>query len=211
LSRAAGTKIDDVTQGPMVNARLETTVQGVFACGNVLHVHDLVDNVSLEAHEAGSFAADYILHGEEDWGEAVRPKIPEKTKCALPEGRDEKGQMICIGCPVGCLITAQKKEDGSFSITGNSCKKGEAYARNEMTAPMRTVTSIIRVHGGVGAVVPVKTASEIPKGKIDACMKEIKMTVIEAPVKVGDVLIENVAGTSIAIIATGNMNKEPCK
>lgn len=80
-----------------------------------------------------------------------------------------------------------------------------------MTAPMRTVTSIIRVHGGVGAVVPVKTASEIPKGKIDACMKEIKMTVIEAPVKVGDVLIENVAGTSIAIIATGNMNKEPCK
>ena len=211
LSRAAGTKIDDVTQGPMVNARLETTVQGVFACGNVLHVHDLVDNVSLEALEAGSFAADYILHGEEDWGEAVRPKIPEKTKCALPEGRDEKGQMICIGCPVGCLITAQKKEDGSFSITGNSCKKGEAYARNEMTAPMRTVTSIIRVHGGVGAVVPVKTASEIPKGKIDACMKEIKMTVIEAPVKVGDVLIENVAGTSIAIIATGNMNKEPCK
>ena len=211
LSRAAGTKIDDVTQGPMVNARLETTVQGVFACGNVLHVHDLVDNVSLEAHEACSFAADYILHGEEDWGEAVRPKIPEKTKCALPEGRDEKGQMICIGCPVGCLITAQKKEDGSFSITGNSCKKGEAYARNEMTAPMRTVTSIIRVHGGVGAVVPVKTASEIPKGKIDACMKEIKMTVIEAPVKVGDVLIENVAGTSIAIIATGNMNKEPCK
>lgn len=211
LSRAAGTKIDDVTQGPMVNARLETTVQGIFACGNVLHVHDLVDNVSLEAHEAGSFAADYILHGEKDWGEAVRPKIPEKTKCALPEGRDVKGQMICIGCPVGCLITAQKKEDGSFSITGNSCKKGEAYARNEMTAPMRTVTSIIRVRGGVGAVVPVKTASEIPKGKIDACMEEIKATVIEAPIKVGDILIENVAGTSAAIIATGNMNKESCK
>ncbi len=208
LSRGAGTEIDDVTQGPVVNARLETTVQGIFACGNVLHVHDLVDNVSKEAQKAGSFAADYIMHGEEDWGEALRPKIPEKTKCALPEGRDEKGQMICIGCPVGCLITAQKNEDGSFSITGNSCKKGEAYARNELTAPMRAVTSMIRVNGGTGTVIPVKTASEIPKGKIDACMEEIKAAVIDAPVKVGDILIENVAGTSVAVIATGNMNKE---
>ena len=148
------------------------------------------------------------MHGEEDWGEALRPKIPEKTKWALPEGRDEKGQMICIGCPVGCLITAQKNEDGSFSITGNSCKKGEAYARNELTAPMRAVTSMIRVNGGTGTVIPVKTASEIPKGKIDACMEEIKAAVIDAPVKVGDILIENVAGTSVAVIATGNMNKE---
>lgn len=208
LSRGAGAKIDDVTQGPVVNAKLETTVQGIFACGNVLHVHDLVDNVSKEAYEAGSFAADYILHGEEDWGEAVRPKIPEKTKCALPEGRDAKGQLICIGCPVGCLITAHKKEDGSISITGNSCKKGEEYARNEMTAPMRTVTSMIRVRGGQGAVVPVKTASEIPKEKIGACMEEIKAKVIDAPVRVGDVLIENVAGTSVAVIATGNRNEE---
>ncbi|MDE7285272.1 MAG: DUF1667 domain-containing protein [Lachnospiraceae bacterium] len=126
----------------------------------------------------------------------------------MPEGRDARGQLICIGCPVGCLITAQKKEDGSFTITGNSCKKGESYARSEMTAPMRTVTSMIRVHGGWGPVVPVKTASEIPKGKIDACMEEIKAAVIDAPVKVGDVLIENVAGTSVAVVATGNMNKE---
>lgn len=208
LSRQAGAKMDDVTQGPMVNARLETTVRGIFACGNVLHVHDLVDNVSKEAQEAGSFAADYILHGEEDWGEAVRPKIPEKTKCALPEGRDVGSQLICIGCPVGCLITAARNEDGSLVITGNTCKKGEAYARNEMTAPVRTVTSMIRVRGGCGFVVPVKTAAEIPKEKIDACMEEIKAAVVDAPVKVGDILIENVAGTSVPVIATGNMQEK---
>lgn len=208
LSRQAGAKMDDVTQGPVVNARLETTVPGIFACGNVLHVHDLVDNVSKEAQEAGSFATDYILHGEEDWGEAVRPKIPEKTKCTLPEGRDAGSQLICIGCPVGCLITAARNEDGSLVITGNTCKKGEAYARNEMTAPVRTVTSMIRVRGGCGFVVPVKTAAEIPKEKIDVCMEEIKAAVVDAPVKVGDILIENVAGTSVPVIATGNMQQK---
>ena len=115
LSQGAGAKMDDVTAGPVVNERLETTVQGIFACGNVLHVHDLVDNVSKEAHKAGAFAADYILGGKEDWGEAVRPKIPAKTKCTLPKDRDLASELICIGCPAGCLITAKKMEDGSLS------------------------------------------------------------------------------------------------
>lgn len=205
LSQGAGAQMDDVTQGPVVNARLETTAKGVFACGNVLHVHDLVDNVSRESESAGAFAADYILNGEEDWGEALRPKIPAKTKCTLPENRDASSQLICICCPVGCLITVKKKEDGSLDITGNTCQKGEAYARSEMTAPVRTVTSMIRVQGGNGKVVPVKTATEIPKGKIDECMAEIRKVTAQAPIRVGDVLIENVAGTSVSVIATGNM------
>lgn len=205
LSREAGALMDEVTQGPVVNDRLETTVRGIFACGNVLHVHDLVDNVSKEAKAAGEFAADYILYGQREWGEAVRPKIPAKTKCTLPEDRDTGSQLICIGCPVGCLITARRKEDGSFDISGNTCGKGEAYARSEMTAPVRTVTSMIRVEGGFGQVVPVKTKSEIPKGKIRECMEEIKGTVVKAPVRVGDVLIQGVAGTSISVIATGNV------
>ncbi|MBD5462354.1 MAG: DUF1667 domain-containing protein [Lachnospiraceae bacterium] len=126
----------------------------------------------------------------------------------MPEGRDAGSQLICIGCPVGCLITAARNEDGSLVITGNTCKKGEAYARNEMTAPVRTVTSMIRVRGGCGFVVPVKTAAEIPKEKIDVCMEEIKAAVVDAPVKVGDILIENVAGTSVPVIATGNMQQK---
>ena len=205
LSQQAGAQMDSVTQGPIVNERLETTVQGVFACGNVLHVHDLVDNVSLESEKAGAFAADYILNGESDWGQALRPKIPAKSKSTLPEGRDASSQLICIGCPVGCLITVEKKEDGSLSITGNTCKKGEEYARNEFTAPVRTVTSMIRVENGRGQVSPVKTATEIPKGKIGECMEQIRSCLVPAPVRVGDVLIEDVAGTGIAVIATGNM------
>ncbi len=210
LSQGAGAQMDDMTSGPVVNAKLETTVQGIFACGNVLHVHDLVDNVSKEAEKAGEFAADYILNGEEDWGEAVRPKIAEKTKCTLPEDRDAGSQLICIGCPVGCLITVNKNEDGTLAITGNTCKKGEAYARNEMTAPVRGVTSIIRVEGGSGRVVPVKTAGEIPKGRIGQCLDEIGAVTVKAPVKAGDVLIQNVAGTSVSVVATGNMPVAIC-
>ena len=100
----------------------------------------------------------------------------------------------------------EKKEDGSLDITGNTCKKGEAYARNEFTAPVRTVTSMICVENGRGKVIPVKTASEIPKGKIGECMEEIRRARVLAPVRVGDVLIENVAGTSVSVIATGNMD-----
>lgn len=213
LTLDAGAQMDDLTQGPVVNDRLETTARGIFACGNVLHVHDLVDNVSKEAQKAGAYAAEYIKNKTSDWGEALRPPIPEKSKCVLPKDRDASSQLICIGCPVGCLITAKKNEDGSLTITGNTCKKGEAYARNEMTAPVRTVTSFIRLQNGEGKVVPVKTAGEIPKGRIGDCMEEIRRALAKAPVKVGDVLIRNVADTGVDIVATGNVSEtcEACK
>lgn len=205
LTESAGAQMDGMTQGPVVNARLETTAEGIFACGNVLHVHDLVDNVSKEAVEAGKYAAAYIKEKTSDWGEAVRPKIPSKTKCVLPEGRDTSKTLICIGCPVGCLITVDRNADGSLAITGNTCKKGEEYARNEMTLPKRSVTSYMKVTGGSAKVVSVKTKEEIPKDKIWDCMEEIKKAVAEAPIKVGDVLLENVAGTGVGIIATCNV------
>ena len=205
LTQAVGAQMDSVTAGPVVNARLETTVHGVFACGNVLHVHDLADNVSKEAKAAGEYAADYVQKGEQDWGEAVRPKIPAKSKCELPEGRQQDKQLICIGCPVGCLITVDKQADGTLNITGNTCNKGAEYARKEMTAPTRIVTSIMRVTGADQKVVSVKTASDIPKEKITACMEELNQAAAAAPIHVGQVLLENAAGTGVSIVATANV------
>lgn len=204
LSESAGASMDPVTSGPVVNARLQTTAEGVFACGNVLHVHDLVDNVSKEAVEAGANAAAYVKEKNKDWGEAVRPKIPAKTKSVIPEGRDAGRTLICIGCPNGCLVTVDKNPDGSLSITGNTCKKGEEYARNEVTAPKRAVTSIVRVSGGKNPVVSVKTKEEIPKEKIAACMEEINRTVLKAPVSLGQVVIADVADTGVDIVATAD-------
>ena len=139
-----------------------------------------------------------------DWGEAVRPKIPAKTKSVVPEDRDAGRTLICIGCPNGCLVTVDKNQDGSLSITGNTCKKGEEYARNEVTAPKRTVTSIVRVAGGKNPVVSVKTKEEIPKEKIAACMEEINRTALKAPVSLGQIVIADVAGTGVDIVATGD-------
>ena len=64
LSREAGIQIDPKTKGPVVNEMLETSLEGVFACGNVLHVHDLVDHVSEEAALAGIYAAEYVRTGQ---------------------------------------------------------------------------------------------------------------------------------------------------
>lgn len=204
LSRQAKAEMDPVTGGPLVNERLETTVPGIFACGNVLHVHDLADHVSEEAGRAGVFAARYAQGQRSPFGEAVRPEIPEKTKSVLPEGRDPRETFICIKCPRGCLITAKPGEKGELKVTGNSCPRGEAYVRNEITAPMRTVTSFIRLLEGRDRVVAVKTREEIPKGKISACMEEIRRAQAKAPVRAGDVLIDNVAGTGVAVIATAD-------
>lgn len=95
LSRALGVEMSRITSGPLVNECLETNVEGVFACGNVLHVHDLVDFVSQEAAAAGKHAAEYVLHGKATGGkdipivatEGVRYTVP---KTINPERMDEK-------------------------------------------------------------------------------------------------------------------------
>ncbi len=206
LSKAAGAGMDPVTQGPVVNEKLETTARGIFACGNVLHVHDLVDNVTKESVKAGENAADYILNGPGEWGTETRPPIPKKEKNTIPEDMDRTKQVICIGCPNGCLVTAERKGE-DFEVTGNLCPKGRDYIINEFTNPVRTISSIIRIEGAQGDVVSCKTASEIPKGRIFEVMELIRHAKVKAPVEVGDVLIKDAAGTGVDIIATNRMEK----
>ncbi len=118
----------------------------------------------------------------------------------------ETRELICIGCPLGCPLTAIV--DGEdISVTGNTCKRGEDYARKEILNPSRTVTSSIHVDGGEIAMVSVKTAQDIPKGKIMDVMKEIRRTRASAPVHIGDILIENCGGTGVDIIATKQVEK----
>ncbi len=205
LSRDAGAKMEPSTQGPVVNENLETTARGVFACGNVLHVHDLVDNVTKESITAGHKAASFIKNGLGEWGEAHPVKVPSKEKNTIPEDMDRSCQMICVCCPNGCLLTAKKDEDGNYSVTGNLCPKGEEYAINEMTNPVRNISSIMKVIGGKGPVVSCKTSSEIPKGMIATVAGQIDKTTVNAPVKVGDILIKNVADTGVDIVATNVM------
>lgn len=113
--------------------------------------------------------------------------------------------LICIGCPLGCPLTVEMEGNEVKSVSGNTCPRGDAYAKKELTNPTRIVTSTVRVAGGRLAMVSVKTESDIPKGKIFDCVKALKDVEVTAPVKIGDVIVENVAGTGVNVIATKNV------
>ena len=113
--------------------------------------------------------------------------------------------LICIGCPLGCPLTVEMEGKEVKSVSGNTCPRGDAYAKKELTNPTRIVTSTVRVAGGKLAMVSVKTQSDIPKDKIFDCVKALKDVELTAPVKIGDVVVENVAGTGVSVIATKNV------
>lgn len=118
-------------------------------------------------------------------------------------------KLICIGCPLGCEMEAEQEGTEIISVKGNTCPRGDAYARKELTSPTRIVTSTIRVEGGARHMVPVKTRQDIPKGKIFDCMEEVRKLSVTAPVHVGDVIVKDIAGTGVALVATGNVNVIP--
>ncbi len=114
-------------------------------------------------------------------------------------------ELTCISCPLGCPLKVETDNEGKvLSVTGNTCKRGEDYGRREVTAPTRTVTSTVRLKGGTGPVVSVRTRQDVPKSKIFAIMEEIRRTVVTAPVHIGDVVIPNIAGTGVDLIATAD-------
>ena len=117
----------------------------------------------------------------------------------------EVKNLTCINCPLGCALTAEMEGDKVVSVSGNTCNRGEAYARKELTAPTRIVTSTVKVTGGKSDTVSVKTREDIPKGKIFECIRELKNVQIQAPVGIGDVIVANVANTGVDIVATKNV------
>lgn len=115
--------------------------------------------------------------------------------------------LTCIGCPMGCPLTVKTDNGEVLSVEGNTCKKGAIYGKKEVTAPTRIVTTTVCVSGGTENMVSVKTVSDIPKGKIFDCIHALKVITVPAPVHIGDVLLSDVAGTGVNIIATKNIEK----
>lgn len=118
----------------------------------------------------------------------------------------EKRELTCIGCPLGCALTVEMKDGEILSITGNTCKRGEEYACKEVTNPTRIVTSIVKVEGGKIPMVSVKTKSDIPKNKIFDCVKGLQSICVKAPVRIGDVIVPDIAGTGVPVVATKNVD-----
>ena len=117
----------------------------------------------------------------------------------------EEKNLICINCPLGCPLTVTLENGEIKAVSGNTCPRGDAYARKELTAPTRIVTSTVKVRGGRLAVASVKTAAGIPKGSIFDCMKAIRNVELDAPVVIGQVVLADVCGTGVDIVATKNV------
>lgn len=109
-----------------------------------------------------------------------------------------KRDMICIICPRGCSLTADITESG-VKVSGNACPKGEEYAINECTNPVRTVTATVRVSNRYNTMASVKTVTPVAKDKMMDVMAVLRQTQIKAPVKIGDIILTDVCGSDIVI------------
>ena len=109
--------------------------------------------------------------------------------------------ITCINCPVGCRMEVTHEGEEVLSVKGNTCKRGDTYARQECVAPLRMVTAVAPVKDREMPV-SLKTRTPIPKKSIDDCMRAIMAKPFEAPIAAGDVLIPDVCGTGVDVIAT---------
>ena len=117
----------------------------------------------------------------------------------------ETRELTCIGCPMGCQLKVEIENGEVRTVTGNTCKIGEQYAHKEVTDPRRIVTSTVRVTGAKDIDrVSVKTATDVPKAKIFDVMAAINAATVKAPVTIGDVLLQDVAGTGADVVATAH-------
>jgi len=110
--------------------------------------------------------------------------------------------MVCVACPMGCQLTAQVEGDELISVSGQNCGRGIAYARAEVANPARGFHSTLRVLDGDLPMVSVKTAAPVPKKSLMDCAAATRGITARAPIAVGDVLLANIAGTGVDLVAT---------
>ena len=112
-------------------------------------------------------------------------------------------ELICIVCPQGCRLRVD--EANGYAVSGNRCARGEEYGRTELLNPTRVLTSTVEVEGSHIARCPVKTDGVIPKGKMFEAMELVRAVKVCAPVKTGQVIIADILGTGVNLVATRDM------
>lgn len=121
-----------------------------------------------------------------------------------------KRELICIGCPMGCQLTAEVENGAVTSVSGNTCPRGEAYARKECVAPVRTVTGTVAIRGAALPalpVLPVRTNGEVPKAMVFDVARALGTVTAQAPIAIGDVVLRDVCGTGVDVVSAKNMAK----
>jgi len=119
----------------------------------------------------------------------------------------ETKELICVNCPMGCRVQVRMEGKQILEVSGNHCPRGKAYAEQECVRPMRILTSTVRIEGAIDRVIPVITEKDIPLDLMEEAMAEIRVIKVDAPVKIGQVLKENLAGTGVSLIASRSMDR----
>lgn len=118
---------------------------------------------------------------------------------------NEVRNLICIGCPMGCALTVNMCDGAVTSVDGNTCKRGDDYARREVISPTRVLTTTVPVSAGARPTVPVKSNGEIPKPMVLDCARALRDISVTAPVTAGEIVLSNILGTGIDIIAVADV------
>lgn len=116
-------------------------------------------------------------------------------------------ELVCITCPNSCCMTAELV-NGEWKVTGNKCKRGEAFAKSEMTCPMRIFSTTVRTAWAEVPVLPVRVSGEIPRDKIFEVAEKISKITVREPLGRGEILIPDVLGLSVDVIITSDCLKD---
>jgi CxxC motif-containing protein len=131
--------------------------------------------------------------------------IAENQK--LVRVRRDEPERTCIVCPIGCRLHIEVKDDGELTVTGNRCKRGEAYAREEYEDPRRIVTATCAIAGGTVMRMPVRSTGGVPVDRLTSFLNDIYEIRLEAPVVCGETVAENVADTGVGLVATATIGR----
>ncbi len=174
---------------------LQTSVPGIFSCGNSRHVMDLADYVSEQGEMAGRNAAHLIKNEPmETWDE-------EKSNC-MKKGFPEENTITCTVCPNGCQV---KYDEATDSFSGNKCPRGLEFAKQERIAPKRTVTTTVRVEGSRKPLMAVRTLEPVGKEDVFKVVEQLRIIKVDSSVKPGEVIGEFKSNDKvISIIATAS-------
>ena len=113
-----------------------------------------------------------------------------------------KKDIICTICPRGCTVTVEGNGNEVTSVTGYGCKRGMEFATAEFTAPVRILTTTVKIEGCEGDLLPVRSSKPLPKEKILECMEVIKKAAVKLPVEQYAVVVKDILGTDVDIVAT---------
>lgn len=117
----------------------------------------------------------------------------------------ETAHYLCTGCPLGCRLEVEHEDGEIVEVRGFSCKRGKTFAVQEFSDPRRSVSTTVRVDGGRWARLPVKTAEQIPKDRVQELCDVLHRLTLRAPVAMGDVVLDDALDTGIDVVATRDM------